>query len=155
VTPRVRNGVVLGGLAAAFFVAFLIEPEWHLAEAHRLCEGRRAEVFDSMEACTIGQPPGCPCIRPGSPWAFVFWIVALSLLGLVGGIVLRMRLLAGATALGVALAVAATCALFVLERGVPRGYEPWANLMFVVVVYIPLIIVVFGITNAFRHRRLS
>jgi len=85
----------------------------------------------------------------------VFWVVVLSLLGLVGGIVLRMRLLAGATALGVALAVAATCALFVLERGVPGGYEPWANLMFAVVVYIPLIIAVFGITNAFRHRRLS
>ena len=90
-----------------------------------------------------------------NPWALVFWITVLLLLGLTGGVVLKMRLLAGAAALTAALAASATFALFVEERGVPEDYEPWANLAFGVVVYIPLILAVFGIVRAFRHWLLS
>ena len=77
------------------------------------------------------------------------------LLGFTGALVLKMRTMTGAVALAVAFAVSATCALFVAERGVPSGYEPWFALQFVMVVYIPLILAVFGIVRAFRHRVLS
>jgi len=150
-----RELVVLLGLAATFFVCFLIEPEWNLAEAHRLCDGKPMQVFDSMDLCAFGQSPGCTCFRPENPWAYVFWIAALSLVGIAASILLRSEFFSGAMLLVVALASAGACALFELSRRGPFSEEDWIIGKFVVAVYVAFVMVIFSFARAARKWMLA
>ena len=146
-----RELVVLLGLAVAFCVCFLIEPEWNLTEAHRVCGGDHAQVFESMTACGMGLSPGCGCFRPVNPWAYVFWIVALSLIGIAASILLRSDFLPAVPLLIVALAAAGAYALFALSRRELFDEEAWIIGKFVVAVYIAFVLVVFGFARSARN----
>ena len=140
---------MLLGLATAFYVAFLIQPDWALTEAHRLCEGEPSRIFDSMNACGIGQGPGCTCFRPDNPWAPVFWLAVLPLIGASACLLLRSRFLLGVVLLGAVLAAAG--ALVVLghrgaldEEGVTVG-------MLVIAAYIALVLAAFAVCRAVKY----
>jgi len=146
-----RELVVLVGLAAIFCVCFLVEPDWHVTEAHRLCDGERTQVFDSMAACAIGQAPGCTCLRPVNPWAYAFWLAVLSLIGIAASVLLRSDFLPAAALLIVALAAAGACALFLLSRRESFDEEAWLIGKVVAAVYIAFVMVVFALARSVRH----
>lgn len=146
-----RELVVLGGLAATFCVCFLIEPDWNVTEAHRLCGREPAQVFDSMSACSIGQQPGCTCMRPENPWAYVFWLAVLSSIGIAASVLLRSDFLPGAALLIVSLAAAGACALFLLGRRESFDEEALVIGQVVVAVYIAFVLVVFALARSARH----
>jgi hypothetical protein len=148
---NLRELMVLVGLAAVFCVCFLIEPDWNVTEAHRLCDGERTQVFDSMAACAIGQQPGCTCIRPVNPWAYAFWLVALSLIGIAASVWLRSDFLPVAAPLIVALAAGGVFALFLLSHRKSLDEEAWLIGKFVVAVYIAFVMVVFALARSARH----
>jgi hypothetical protein len=148
---NLRELMVLMGLAAIFCVCFLIEPDWNVTEAHRLCDGKSTQVFDSMAACAIGQQPGCTCMRPVNPWAYAFWLVALSLIGIAASVFLRSDFLPAAAPLIVALAAGGTCALFLLSRRESYDEEAWLIGKVVVAVYIAFVMVVFALARSARH----
>jgi len=146
-----RELMVLVGLAVTFFVCFLIEPEWSLTEAHRLCDGEPVQVFDSMPACGIGQSPGCTCFRPDNPWAYAFWVAALLLVGISASVLLRSDFFPAVVLLLVALAAAGTCALFELSRRESFDEEAWIISQLTVAVYIAFVMVTFGFARSARH----
>jgi hypothetical protein len=150
-----RELVVLVGLAAIFCVCFLVEPDWNLTEAHRLCNGERAQVFDSMAACAIGQQPGCTCMRPVNPWAYAFWLAVLSLIGIAASVLLRSDFLPAAALLIVALATGGACALFLLSRRESFDEEAWIIGQVVVAVYIAFVMIVFALARSIRHWTLA
>ena len=150
-----RELVVLVGIAAIFCVCFLVEPDWHVTEAHRLCDGERTQVFDSMAACAIGQQPGCTCMRPVNPWAYVFWLAVLSLIGIAASVLLRSDFLPAVALLIVALAAAGACALFLLSRRESFDAEAWLIGKVVVAVYIAFVMVVFALARSARHWSLA
>jgi hypothetical protein len=150
-----RELVVLVGLAAIFCVCLLVEPDWHLTEAHRLCDGERTQVFDSMADCAIGQQPGCTCMRPVNPWAYVFWLAVLSLIGIAASVLLRSDFLPAAALLIVTLAAAGACALFLLSRRESFDEEAWLIGKVVVAVYIAFVMVVFALARSARHWTLT
>ena len=150
-----RELVVLVGLAAIFCVCFLVEPDWHVTEAHRLCNGESTRVFDSMAACGIGQQAGCTCMRPVNPWAYVFWLAMLSLIGIAASVLLRSDFLPAVALLIVALAVAGACALFLLSRRESFDEEAWLIGKVVVAVYIAFVMVVFALARSARHWSLA
>ena len=146
-----RELVVLVGLAAIFCVCFLVEPDWHVTEAHRLCNGESTRVFDSMAACGIGQQAGCTCMRPVNPWAYAFWLAVLSLIGIAASVLLRSDFLPAAALLIVALAAAGACALFLLSRRESFDEEAWLIGKVVAAVYIAFVMVVFALARSVRH----
>ena len=150
-----RELVVLVGLAAIFCVCFLVEPDWHVTEAHRLCNGESTRVFDSMAACGIGQQAGCTCMRPVNPWAYVFWLAMLSLIGIAASVLLRSDFLPAVALLIVALAAAGACALFLLSRRESFDAEAWLIGKVVVAVYIAFVMVVFALARSARHWSLA
>ena len=150
-----RELVVLVGLAAIFCVCFLVEPDWNLTEAHRLCSGERTQVFDSMAACAIGQQPGCMCMRPANPWAYAFWIAVLSLIGIAASVLLRSDLLPAAALLILALATAGACALLLLSRRDSFDEEAWLIGKVMVAAYIAFVMVVFALARSARHWTLA
>ncbi len=150
-----RELVVLVGLAAIFCVCFLVEPDWHVTEAHRLCNGESTQVFDSMAACAIGQQPGCTCMRPVNPWAYAFWLAVLSSIGIAASVLLRSDFLPAVALLIVALAVAGACALFLLSRRESFDEEAWLIGKVVVAVYIAFVMVVFALARSARHWTLA
>ena len=150
-----RELVVLVGLAAIFCVCFLVEPDWHVTEAHRLCNGESTRVFDSMAACGIGQQPGCTCTRPVNPWAYAFWLAVLSSIGIAASVLLRSDFLPAVALLIVALAVAGACALFLLSRRESFDEEAWLIGKVVVAVYIAFVMVVFALARSARHWTLA
>ena len=146
-----RELTVLVGLAAIFCVCFLVQPDWHVTEAHRLCDGEPARVFDSMAACDIGQEPGCMCMRPDNPWAYVFWLAALSLIGITASVFLRSDFLPAAALLIVALAAAGACALSLLSHRESYDEEAWLIGKVIVAVYIAFVMIVFALARSARH----
>jgi len=150
-----RELVVLVGLAAIFCVCFLVEPDWHVTEAHRLCNGESTQIFDSMEACTTGPQPGCMCMRPVNPWAYVFWLAVLSLIGIAASVLLRSDFLPAAALLIVVLAGAGASALFLLSRRDSFDEEAWVIGKVVVAVYIAFVMVVFALARSARHWSLA
>ena len=150
-----RELVVLAALAAFFCVCFLVEPDWHVTEVQRLCDGERTQVFESMAACTIGQQPGCTCMRPVNPWAYAFWLAVLSLIGIAASVLLRSDFLPAAALLIVALAAAGACALFLLSRRESFDAEAWLIGKVVVAVYIAFVMVVFALARSARHWSLA
>jgi hypothetical protein len=150
-----RELVVLVGLAAIFCVCFLVEPDWNLPEAHRLCDRERTQVFDSMAACAIGQHPGCTCMRPVNPWAYAFWLAMLSLIGIAASVLLRSDFFPAAALLIVALAAAGACALFLLSRRDSFDEEAWLIGKVVVAVYIAFVMIVFALARSARHWTLA
>jgi len=148
-----RELVVLVGLAAIFCVCFLVEPDWHVTEAHRLCNGESTRVFDSMAAC--GQQAGCTCMRPVNPWAYAFWLAVLSSIGIAASVLLRSDFLPAVALLIVALAVAGACALFLLSRRESFDEEAWLIGKVVVAVYIAFVMVVFALARSARHWTLA
>ena len=150
-----RELVVLVGLAAIFFVCFLVEPDWDVTEAHRLCDGEPTQVFDSMAACAIGQQPRCTCMRPVNPWAYAFWLAALSLIGIAASVFLRSDFLPAAALLIVALAAAGACALSLLSHRESFDEEAWLIGKFVVAAYIAFVMVVFALARSARHWTLA
>ena len=150
-----RELVVLVGLAAIFCVCFLIEPDWSVTEAHRLCSGERTQVFDSMAACDIGLQPGCMCMRPTNPWAYAFWLTVLSLIGIAASVLLRSDFFLAAALLIVALAAAGACALFLLSRRDSFDEEAWVIGKVVVAVYIAFVMIVFALARSSRHWALA
>jgi len=150
-----RELTVLVGLAAIFCVCFLVQPDWHVTEAHRLCDGEPARVFDSMAACDIGQEPGCMCMRPVNPWAYVFWLGVLSSIGIAASVLLRSDFLASAALLIVALAAAGACALSLLSHRESFDEEAWLIGKFVVAAYIAFVMVVFALARSARHWTLA
>jgi hypothetical protein len=147
----IREFVVLVGLAAIFCISFLVEPEWHVREAHRLCDGEHVQVFDSMDACAVDQQSGCTCMRPVNPWAYAFWLTALSSIGIAASRLLRSDLLSAAALLTVALAAAGACALLLLSHREAFDEEAWLIRKFVVAVYIAFVMVVFALARSARH----
>jgi hypothetical protein len=150
-----RELVVLVGLAAIFCVCFLVEPDWSVTEAHRHCDGEPTQVFDSMAACDIGLKPGCMCMRPDNPWAYVFWLAALSLIGITASVFLRSDFLPAAALLIVALAAAGACALSLLSHRESFDEEAWLIGKFVVAAYIAFVMVVFALARSARHWTLA
>ena len=150
-----REVVVLVGLAAIFCVCFLIQPDWNLTEAHRLCDGEPTQVFDSMAVCDIGQKPGCMCMRPVNPWAYVFWLAALSSIGIAASVLLRSDFLPAAALLIVALAAAGACALSLLSHRESYDEEAWLIGKMVVAVYIAFVMIVFALARSARHWALA
>jgi hypothetical protein len=146
-----RELVVLVVLAAAYCVCFFIEPDWNVTEAHRLCDGEPTQVFESMSACAVGQRPGCTCMRPESPWAYVFWLVMLPSIGIAAAVLLRSNLLPSAVLLTVALAAAGACALLMLSRRESFEDEAWVFAPYVVGVEIVIVVGTFGIARAVRY----
>ena len=146
-----RELVVLVGLAAIFCVCFLVEPDWHVTEAHRLCNGESTWVFDSMADCGIGQQAGCTCMRPVNPWAYAFWLAVLSLIGIAASVLLRSDFLPAAALLIVALAAAGACALFLLSRRESFDEEAWLIGKVVAAVYIAFVMVVFALARSARQ----
>jgi hypothetical protein len=148
---NVRELVVLFALGAAFCVAFLFEPEWDLTEAHMLCTGEPVRVFDSMAACSAELRPGCPCMRPDNPWAYIFWLVMLPLVGVTAALSLRSRWLPAAAMLSVVLAAAGAGALLLLSHRESFDEEAWAVGQVVVAAYIVFILCIFGLGRVVRH----
>jgi hypothetical protein len=155
-----RELATLMVLAAAFYFAFFIQPDWNLTEAHRLCEGEPSRVFDSMNACGVGQRPGCTCFRPDNPWASVFWFAVLFLIGLSASIFLRSRFLLGVVLLGAVLVVAGAFVLVVFSRrGSTMVEEGIAVGALVIAAYIAFALTAFGVCRfvkyLFAARRLN
>jgi len=145
-----RELLVLVGLAAIFCVCYLVEPDWNLTEAHRLCDGGRTQVFDSMAACAIGQQPGCTCVRPVNPWAYAYWLAVLSSIGIAASVWLRSEFLAAAPLLIVALAIAGACALSLVSRRESFDEGAWVIGKVIVAVYIAFVMVVFALARSAR-----
>jgi hypothetical protein len=154
-TSRLRDWIVLLAMAIAFCVAFLVEPDWNLQEAHLLCDGQPVQVFESMSACALDQPPGCPCIRPDNPWTFWFWVVVLPALGIAAALLLRSPGLRSAAFLAGALAIGGGCALFFIGQRESFDEEAWAASQLVVAIYISVILVAFGAARLVRRMRSS
>ena len=53
-----RELMVLVGLAAIFCVCFLIEPDWNVTEAHRLCDGERTQSLTRWRLALSANNPG-------------------------------------------------------------------------------------------------
>lgn len=119
-----RDWFILLAIAIAFCGALLIEPDWNLQEAHRLCAGQPVQVFESMSACTVNQPPGCPCVRPPNPWVIAYWLAFLPGVGIAAAVLLRTRALLGAVLIVGAMGVGGYCGLFLLSRR--EAFEPEA-----------------------------
>lgn len=144
-----REFATLLGLAAAFYVAFLIQPDWAVTEAHRICEGEPLRVFDSINACGVGQRPGCTCFRPDNPWASVFWFTVLPLIGISASLLLRSRFLRGTILLSAVLAAAG--ALVVLGHRGSLDEEGVAVGLLVITAYIALVLTAFGVRRAVEY----
>ena len=75
---RSREVVVLMSLAVIFCVAFQIQPEWYVPEAHLVCDGEPARIFDLMVACAVGQLLAVHVCARGTPgltsFGFVFYL---------------------------------------------------------------------------------
>ena len=150
-----RELVVLVALAAIFCICFLVQPAWHVTEAHRLCDGQSTQVFDSMSACAIGQHPGCTCMRPVNPWAYVFWLAVLSSIGIAASVLLRSDFFSGALLLIAALAASGACALFLVARRDSFDEGAWLIEKFVVAMYIAFVMIVFAVARSSRHWTLA
>ena len=146
-----RDWTVLLGISIAFGVALLVEPDSNLKEAHRLCAGQAAQVFESMSACTVNQPVACPCIRPQNPWVIAYWLVFLTGVGIAAAFLLRGQRLQRAFALIVAMALGGICGLFLLSRRETFEPEFWYLAPFIVTAYIAITLVAFGLARLARH----
>ena len=146
-----RDWIVLLGISVAFCVAWLVEPDWNLQEAHRHCAGQPVEVFESMTACTVNQPVACPCERPQNPWVVVFWLVFLSAVGIAGAFLLRSQLLLSAVLLACAMVVGGYCGLFLLSRRELFEPEAWAFAPYVFAACTGITLVAFGLTRLARR----
>jgi hypothetical protein len=149
--------IVLLSFGLIFCMAFIFEPEWHLPEAHLLCEGEPVKIFESMTACTVDQPPGCPCIRPENPLTTVYWLSVLSILGIGAALLLRSGSLKGAIVMAGAMAAGGVCALFILSRGRSYDAEDWGFGQLAIAAYIAVSLVAFGmarlVQRLFLNRR--
>ena len=151
IAPSQRDWTILLAISVAFCVAQLVEPEWHLQEAHRLCVGKPVQVFDSMTACGVNLPPGCPCVRPQNPWVIVYWFVFLSGVGIAAALLLRARALLGAAFLVVAMAAGGYSGLLLLSRRELFEPEAWAYAPFVFAAYTAIALVAYGLARVARH----
>lgn len=149
-TPFKREVVVLLGLAAAFCISLLLEPEWYQAQAHLLCPGQPVKVFESITACSADMRPGCPCVRPENPWVYVYWLTLLPALGIVASLLLRTRPWPGAALLGFAMALGGVSALFWLARAESFDTEAWGYSGMMVAAYVVIILVAFGLARGVK-----
>lgn len=146
-----RDWIVLLGISAAFCVAWLVEPDWNLQEAHRQCAGQPVQVFESMTACAVNQPVECPCVRPQNPWVVVYWLVFLAGVGIAGAFLLRTRFLLSAVFLACATVVGGYCGLFLLSRRELFEPEAWAYAPFVFAVYAAITLLAFSLARLTRR----
>lgn len=149
-TSPQRDWLVLLGISVAFCVAWLVEPDWNLQEAHRHCRGQLVEVYESMAACTVNLPPGCPCERPDNPWVKVFWVVFLSGTGIAAALLLRSQLLTGAVLLACAMVAGGYGGLFLLSRRELFEPEAWVYAPYVFALLTGFTLFVFGLTRLVR-----
>lgn len=150
--PRlVREFAMLFALGAAFCMAFLLHPDSNLREAHRECPGEAVQVFETMQACTVGQAPGCGCFRPLNPWASVYWYGVLSLTGIAAAFLVQLRLLPGMAAVAVSLQIARFCGLLIQSKREPFDGETWAAGVLWFGLSAIAVLVVFGIVRALIH----
>jgi hypothetical protein len=146
-----RDWIVLLAISAGFCIAFLVEPDWNLKEAHLLCAGRPVQVFESMNACSVNLSVGCPCVRPRNPWVYVYWFVFLSGAGIAAALLLRTRALVSAVFIAGAMAVGGYCGFFLLSRRELFEPEAWALAPFVITVYAAFTLLAFGLARLARR----
>jgi hypothetical protein len=146
-----RDWIVLLGISVAFCVAWLVEPDWNLKEAHRVCAGQPVQVFESMTACTVNQPPGCPCVRPQNPWVIAYWLVFLVGVGVAAAFLLRSHSLLGAAFLAGAMVVGGYLGIFILSRRKTFEPEAWAFAPYAFAITITITLVAFGLARRIRH----
>jgi len=154
VSPR-REWVVLIAAAAAFCLAFLVEPDWNLKQANLRCEGQPVQVFESMSACSVDLRPGCMCFRPQNPWAPAYWIVLLPSFGIAAALLMRRRILEALSSLAGALAVGGGCALLLVAQRESFDAESWGYGMIFVAALGWIILVVFAVTRLVKHLFIS
>jgi hypothetical protein len=139
---------VLLAISIAVCVAFLVQPEGNVQEAHRLCAGQPNQLFESMAACTVNQPVSCSCVRPRNPWVIAYWLVFLPGVGIAAALLLRAR---GAVSLAGAVAVGGFCGFLAISLG--EGLEPdaWAAVPLVIAADIAITLAAFGLARLARH----
>jgi hypothetical protein len=147
-----RDWALLLAIAIGFCVAFLVEPDWNLQEAHRLCAGEPVEIFESITACSVNMPAACPCVRPYNPWVIVYWLVFLLGVGTAAALLLRVRaLLMNAVFLVGAMVAGGYSGFLLLSRRELFEPEAWAYAPLVLSAYIAITLVAFGLTRLARH----
>lgn len=150
-TSSHHDGTVLLAISLAFCIALLIEPDGNLQEAHLLCAGQPPQVFESIAACAVNQPPGCPCVRPDNPWLIAYWLVFLPGAGIAAALLLRAKSLLSLVLLAGAMAVGGYGGLLLLSRREMFEPEAWAYAPFVLAVYVAVSLLAFGLARLARH----
>lgn len=150
-TSPAHDWTVLLAISIAFCVAFLVEPDWALQEAHRLCAGQPVQVFESITACSVNQPVACPCVRPQNPWVIAYWFVFLLGVGIAAALLLRAASLLSAVSLAGTMAVGGYSGFLFLSRRELFEPEAWVYAPFVITAYIAITLVAFGLARLVRH----
>jgi hypothetical protein len=146
-----RDWAVLLTISITICVAFLVEPDWNLQEAHRLCAGQPVQVFESITACSVNQPVACPCVRPQNPWVIAYWLVFLTGVGIAAALLLRAKSLLSAAFLVGAMAIGGCFGFLLLSRRELFEPEAWAYAPFVITAYVAITLVAFGLARLARH----
>ena len=146
-----RDWIVLLAISITFCVAFLLQPDWNLQEAHLLCAGQPVQVFESMTACSVNQPVACPCVRPQNPWVIAYWLMLLPGAGIAAALLLRAQLLLSAYLLVCAMAVGGYCGFLLLSRREMFEPEAWGYAPFVIGIYTSITLVAFFLVRLTRH----
>ena len=146
-----RDWVVLIAISITLCVAFLVEPDSNLQEAHLLCPGQPVQVFESMTACTENQPPSCPCVRPENPWTMAYWLALLAGIGIAAAFLLRMQWLPGAAHLVGAMFAGGFLGLLFLSRSDSFEPEAWGYAPFVFCFGSAIIVATFGLARLMRY----
>jgi hypothetical protein len=146
-----RDLAILVAISIACCVAFLVEPDWNLQEAHLLCAGQPVQVFETMSACEVNMQPACPCVRPQNPWVIVYWLVLLAGIGVAAALWLRARSLPGALGLAAAWVVGGYGGMYFLSRRELFEPEAWAFAPYVFGAQAVIVITVFWLTRLTGH----
>jgi hypothetical protein len=139
-----RDAVVLVAISITFCLAFLVEPDSSLREAQRICAEQPVQNFESMAACSVGQAPGCSCVRTQNPWVIVYWLALLTSVGIAAALLLRAPASMGALLLIVAMASGGFFGFLFLSWR--RLFEPeaWGYAPFVIALHTAIALVVYG-----------
>ena|SRR5688572_18262779 len=148
-TSSQRDWTILLMISIAFCVAILVEPDWNVKEAYRLCAGQPGQVFESMAACTVNQLIGCSCIRPENPWLIVYWLVFLGGVGIAAALLLRRQWPQSVSALIGAMAIGGFFGL--LSRRDSFEPEFWYLAPLAFAAFIAITLAAFGLARLARH----
>jgi len=146
-----RDWAVFLAISIAYCVAFLIEPDWNLQEAHFFCAKQPVQVFESMTACSANLSPGCSCVRPQNPWVIVYWLGLLSGTGIAAALLLRAKQLLSLVIVAGAMAVGGYFGFLLLSRRELFEPEAWFIAPYAIAVHIAITFLAFWLARLTRH----